>query len=124
MISVVIPAFNEENLIRECLESLKNQDFTGGYEVIVVDNGSNDNTFQIARDAGVKVVFCPQQRGLKRQTVGAEKSPGVKLSFRRTPIRFILDGGLPEYTNNLTLIPRPLLSQVHLFIRILPGGLL
>jgi glycosyltransferase involved in cell wall biosynthesis len=40
-ISVVIPAFNEEEEIRECLESLRQQSFPY-FEVIVVDNGSKD----------------------------------------------------------------------------------
>jgi peptidoglycan/xylan/chitin deacetylase (PgdA/CDA1 family) len=58
MISVVIPALNEERFIGECLESLKNQDYTGEYEIIVADNGSNDATVDIARSYGVKVIRC------------------------------------------------------------------
>ena len=47
--SVVIPAFNEERLIGECLQSLARQDFAGGYEVIVVDNNCTDDTAEIGR---------------------------------------------------------------------------
>ena len=47
--SVVIPAFNEERFIGDCLQSLARQDFTGGHEVIVVDNNCTDNTAEIAR---------------------------------------------------------------------------
>ena len=42
MISIVIPAFNEAKVINECLESLQKQDFTGDFEIILVDNGSTD----------------------------------------------------------------------------------
>ena len=49
MISVVIPAYNEEKLIGECLDSLKNQDFTGDYEIIVVDNASSDHTDEMVK---------------------------------------------------------------------------
>ena len=54
--SVVIPAFNEELLIGGCLQSLARQDFTGGHEVIVVDNNCTDDTAEIARRYGAIVV--------------------------------------------------------------------
>lgn len=49
MISVVIPAFNEEAYIKQCLTSLVNQQTTEAYEVIVVDNNSTDSTIQIVQ---------------------------------------------------------------------------
>ena len=54
--SVVIPAFNEEFYLGDCLASLAEQDFTGSFEVIVVDNNSSDRTSEIARRAGAIVV--------------------------------------------------------------------
>ncbi len=48
MISVVIPAYNEELLIARCLDGLVNQKTTQDFEVIVVDNNSVDNTAKIA----------------------------------------------------------------------------
>ena len=41
-ISVVVPAYNEEELLPQCLKSLRKQDYAGQYEIIVVDNGSQD----------------------------------------------------------------------------------
>jgi glycosyltransferase involved in cell wall biosynthesis len=55
--SVVIPAYNEARFIGDCLDSLSRQDFTGGYEVIVVDNNSSDRTSEIARAGGATVVW-------------------------------------------------------------------
>jgi glycosyltransferase involved in cell wall biosynthesis len=55
--SVVIPAYNEAGFIGDCLRSLVGQDFGGGYEVIVVDNNSTDDTAAIARSYGVAVVY-------------------------------------------------------------------
>ena len=60
-ISIVIPAYNEEKLIGRCLTSLKNQQFTRPYEIIVVNNNSTDATEKIARSFGVKVIHEPQQ---------------------------------------------------------------
>src|SRR5436309_14039689 len=43
--SVVVPTCNRATLLRACLESLVEQDFpTERYEIIVVDNGSVDDT--------------------------------------------------------------------------------
>ena len=48
-ISIVVPAFNEEELISDCLNYLINQDTNINYEIIVVDNNSRDKTFQVVR---------------------------------------------------------------------------
>ena len=51
-VSIIIPAYNEENRIPATLEKiatfLKAQDFT--YEVIVVENGSQDRTYEITQE--------------------------------------------------------------------------
>jgi glycosyltransferase involved in cell wall biosynthesis len=61
--SVVVPAYNEEAFLADTLRSLKRQDFTEPYEIIVVDNNSTDATVDVARSFGVRVV--------------AESEPGV-----------------------------------------------
>lgn len=47
MISVIIPAYNSEDTIVEALNSVKNQTYNGDIEVIVVNDGSSDNTGEI-----------------------------------------------------------------------------
>lgn len=47
MISFIIPAYNAEKYITQCLESLTNQKKSLEYEVIVVDDGSKDKTGEI-----------------------------------------------------------------------------
>ncbi len=69
-ISVVIPAYNEEVLIVDCLEAIMAQSIQP-YEVIVVDNNSTDNTAEIAaRYENVKVV------GEKRQGIFFARNAG------------------------------------------------
>lgn len=54
--SVVIPAFNEEKFLPNCLKSLKEQDFKD-FEIIVVNNNSIDKTAKIAKEFGARVIF-------------------------------------------------------------------
>lgn len=49
LVSVLIPARNEEGNIIDLLNSIKNQDYTE-YEVIVYDDGSTDNTYTLCLD--------------------------------------------------------------------------
>ena len=48
LISVVVPVYNVEDYIEECLESIEKQSFSS-YEVILVDDGSKDSSVRIAQ---------------------------------------------------------------------------
>ena len=76
MITVVIPAYNEEKYLARCLKSLKEQDYSGQSEIIVVDNGSNDNTVQIAYNFGVRVISCPRRGVVHAREAGFRASSG------------------------------------------------
>jgi len=55
--SVVIPALNEERHIKECLESINQQSYLRErFEILLVDNGSNDQTVEIAREYADRVL--------------------------------------------------------------------
>ncbi len=57
LISVVICSFNGGKHIQKCLKSLAEQTYPKKlYEVIVVDDGSTDNTGQIAKEQGANVI--------------------------------------------------------------------
>lgn len=47
-VSIIIPVFNVESYIYECLESLKNQTYQN-FELIIVDDGSRDNSLNIIK---------------------------------------------------------------------------
>ena len=55
MISVVIPAHDEGNVIRRCLESMTDGAHPGELEILVVCNGCSDDTAEIARSFGKPV---------------------------------------------------------------------
>ncbi len=56
---VVIPAYNEEKRIANTIEKVR--EFVT--DIIVVDDGSSDNTAEIAQQAGVTVIQHPQNQG-------------------------------------------------------------
>jgi glycosyltransferase involved in cell wall biosynthesis len=74
--SVVVPAFNEAALLPACLQSLTNQDFAGGYEVIVVDNNSADQTREIAELYGATVIREPRPGVCWARQAGASAASG------------------------------------------------
>ncbi|MBI2868477.1 MAG: glycosyltransferase [Chloroflexi bacterium] len=77
LISIVIPALNEERLLPDCLRSLREQDYGGQFEIIVADNGSTDRTREIARKAGAKVVSCTAEQSVfYARQAGAEAAGG------------------------------------------------
>ncbi len=85
LISVIIPAYNAEEFLEECLESLLRQDFQD-WEGIVVDDGSTDNTFRIATrysdtDPRIKV-FRKENGGVSAaRNFGMEKASGEWITF-------------------------------------------
>jgi glycosyltransferase involved in cell wall biosynthesis len=74
-ISVVIPALNDATMLRACLAALA----TGtrlADEIIVVDNGSTDDTARVARDAGARVVDEPRRGIMPATAAGFDAADG------------------------------------------------
>jgi glycosyltransferase involved in cell wall biosynthesis len=73
MKSVIIPTFNEEENIGQCLVSLSHQTLPrNGYEIIVVDGGSKDATCEIAKKYADQVFVQTSRK------VGGARNDGVK----------------------------------------------
>ena len=80
MISVIIPAYNEEKLIANCLDALVKQNTSRNFEVIIVNNNSTDRTAEIAKSykdkLDIKVILdSVKGRGHARYT-GFKKAAG------------------------------------------------
>ncbi len=83
MISIIIPAHNAEKTLGACLDALQNQ--TGvstPYEILVIDDGSTDQTGQIAKDKQVKLYKTPQKSGASTaRNIGIQHANGDILCF-------------------------------------------
>lgn len=81
LVSVVIPAHNEERYLGACLESLQRQTYPNSrFEVIVVDNASTDATSEIARRFGALVVPEPAMSIGRARQRGAKAARGEILA--------------------------------------------
>jgi glycosyltransferase involved in cell wall biosynthesis len=65
-IDVVIPTLNSGSLLRRCLVQVRNQDYPGKLNLLVVDGGSTDDTVDVARHFGANTFVNPGQYGTGR----------------------------------------------------------
>ena len=85
-VSILVPAYNVEAYIEECLQSLISQTLRE-IEVIVVDDGSTDQTAVIAEryaitDSRIRVIRLPEHQGVSQaRNVCLEESQGEYLAF-------------------------------------------
>jgi len=80
--SIIIPCFNEQEHIGKCLESVLNQSVpSSSVEIIVVDNGSTDNSVEIARKYTEHVFIKTEVNVGAVRNYGAENATGEILVF-------------------------------------------
>ncbi len=85
-ISIVIPAFNEEAGLPDVLRHLRAW-MERGAQVIVVDDGSTDNTARVAQEGGARVIRHRHNRGY-----GASLKTGIRAAERGIVVTFDADG--------------------------------
>lgn len=140
MLSFVVPAHNEEELLPLTLASIHEAAAGRAYEIIVVDDASTDRTAELARQAGARVVSVQHRQIAATRNAGAAQAQGEWLFFidadTRIPTayvdeavellqrgaggggaRFDFDGQLPLYARLLT----PLFDAIIMLFQ-LTGG--
>ncbi|MFA5606140.1 MAG: glycosyltransferase family A protein [Leucobacter sp.] len=74
-VSVVIPSLNDARMLRYCLAALAVQTRQPD-EIVVVDNGSSDDTAKVARAAGARVITEPVRGVLRATAAGFDAASG------------------------------------------------
>ena len=100
-ISIIIPAINEEESIGLVLNDIP-KDIAR--EIIVVDNGSHDNTANVAENLGAKVMLEPLR------DYGSACLRGISVLKKDTDIVVFLDGDYSDYPQDMHTILKPILT--------------
>ena len=80
-ISVVVPAYNEEEYLSACLRALRRQTFPAErFEVIVVDNASTDSTAPVARRWKARVIAEPRKGVSRARQAGFQAARGTVIA--------------------------------------------
>ena len=102
-VSVVIPAFNEREAIVGVIREVRGamERTAHPYEILVVDDGSQDGTAEKAQEEGVRVIQHPQNRGS-----GASRKTGIRAARGEWIVMIDADGtypadAIPEIVNPL-----------------------
>lgn len=84
-VSIIIPAYNVDEYLEECVHSLLCQTYTN-YEVVIIDDGSTDNTYDVGKrltveSAKVKLFHQENQGVSIARNVGMQKANGEFFIF-------------------------------------------
>jgi GT2 family glycosyltransferase len=98
MVSIIIVNHNGKEFTAQCVRSLKKVRSPEPYEIIVVDNASEDGTAELLQKECADIVFLPQERNKgfgAANNIGAQKARGEYLFFVNNDIVFKKDALAP-----------------------------
>ncbi len=102
-LTVLIPAYNEERNIANCIKSVQSSKYGGLAEIIVADDGSTDNTATVAEGLGVKV--------LKQNHLGKVEALNLGIREARNGIIVILDADTTIEEDALAEVVKPFADE-------------
>jgi len=102
--TVFVPTFNGEKYLERLLTAVEAQDFTGNFEILIIDSGSTDATLEIiARHPSVRLVQIPSSE------FGHGKTRNLAASLARgTNVAFLSHDAVPVGAGWLTSLVAPL----------------
>lgn len=108
--SIIIPNYNKGEYVKDCLDSVFNQDIKKDkYEVIVIDDGSTDNSLDIINQFPVKLLHTDRKRAGGARNLGIDNASGEYIVF--------LDSDDFLANNNiLTMLDKKAIGQDIIFL--------
>ena len=84
-ISIIIPIFNSEKYLKECINSVLQQDYTD-FEIILINDGSSDNSVAICEEyvknyKNIKLYSQKNQGVSSARNLGLNKAKGKYIFF-------------------------------------------
>lgn len=76
--SFIVPVYNVEQYLKECLDSLINQKYNGKYEIVVVNDGSKDNSLQIINEYKKNNSELIKVTNQTNKGLGGARNTGIK----------------------------------------------
>lgn len=109
-ISFTIATFNSSRTLEQCLASVKDQVYPSSIEIVIADGGSTDNTLEIAKSFGAKIINVPTNKQ------DAEYNKGVAVNNAKNEILVMIDHDniLPN-KNWLKKMVKPLMDDEEIF---------
>lgn len=109
-VSVVIATRNSERTLELCLSSVRKQIYPSFLEIVIADGGSADNTLNIARKYGAKIIPVPEHKQ------NAEYNKGVAVNVAKNDVLLMIDhDNILPHRNWLKKMVKPLLFDDQIF---------
>lgn len=107
-ISVIIPVYNEENDLNECIDSLVNQS-EESFEIIVIDDGSTDNTLNVVKE--FERIKSPDIKIISQKHKGAGAARNLGAKTARGDILVFIDADMTFEKSFLSKLTRPIIEN-------------
>ncbi len=111
-VSILVPAYNEEETVSDCINSLMYLDYPE-YEIIVIDDGSNDNTSKVViENFNLKKIARPIRRLVKCKNEEFVYKGKLKNSIKLTLVRKENGGKADALNMGINISKYPLFASL------------
>ena len=94
IVSIILPTYNRAHIIEKSIRSVLQQTFTN-FELIIVDDGSTDNTEEVVKsidDDRIKYIKYPENKGANvARNLGISLAQGVYIGFQDSDDEWYID---------------------------------
>lgn len=90
-LSVIIPVYNAEKTIRDCVLSVLNSDFDKNFEIIAVDDGSTDKSIEKIKDLKIRIIRQKNKGAATARNNGARHAKSNLIVFVDSDVTLFKD---------------------------------